>query len=131
MFSVTISANDALGVRFIRAALQPKRDNLARRNIMAGVTFVAGRINAIRRIHDVRRCSVVLIVTMGIRWPVTRHAAYFGSSVSAGQRLSLVVRVANKARAIVGEPLLLLRKKLGGRRYRRERIFRLARLIHK
>lgn len=98
---------------------------------MAGVTFPAGRINAVPRIHHIGRRRVVLIVTMGIRQAVARHAADIGAGVLLGKRLSLVVRVANKARAIFGEPPLLLGKKLRGRRCRRERIFRPAGLIQK
>ena len=103
MVAVTIGANDALGVRLIRESLQPQRDNFARRNIMAGVTFPAGRINAVPRIHHIGRRRVVLIVTMGIRQAVTRHAADIGASVLLGKRLSLVVRVANKTRGVLAQ----------------------------
>ncbi len=122
MVAVTVGANDALGVRLIRESLQPQRDNFARRNIMAGVTFPAGGINAVPRIHHIGRRRVVLIVAVGVGRAVASHTADIGASVLLGKRLSLVVRVANKARAIFSEHLGC---------YARQGILGSARLIQK
>jgi len=103
--AMTIGANDAPGIRFIRAALQPKLDNLGGGDIVAGVTFLARRVNAVTRIHDIGRCRVVLVVAVGVRVTVAGNAADVGRSMSAGQHLLSVVHMANKAGAVVGEQL--------------------------
>jgi hypothetical protein len=63
---MTVRADGCLWVRFAWAALLPAGHYFRSGNIMGGVAFLTRQVNFARRVHNIRRRRVVLVVSVGV-----------------------------------------------------------------
>ena len=74
--AVAIGADEVLRLAHMRYSLVESSYHLRRRNIVGVVATGAAFFDLAAGKHDVRRSGVVFVVAMGIRLPVTVHAAH-------------------------------------------------------
>ena len=85
---LTISArkaNDLLRIRLLEAAFEPPGNDFPGWNVVRGMAFPAGGIDAVGRIHGLGRGGVVLVVPVGVGFAVTVHTGHVGRRVPADQ----------------------------------------------
>ena len=103
VLAVAVGADDLRDVGLAGTATLPAGDDLGGGGVVLLVAFLAHRVDSRGGIDHLRRRDVVLVVAMGQGLAMALHAAHIGLRVRGGQRLFLVVGMADMTRTVVGD----------------------------